>query len=86
MPADPILVGPEEEVAEVLDRIRQQSQSDVTLLVPPGAEVASSRFSLQLLAVHTEELGKRVVIVSDDERVVGLAADCGLVARSGAVH
>ena len=81
MAAASIRVDAGEDVAEVVARIREQPGSDVTLTIPPGAEVGRSRFSLQLLAEYAEQLGKRVVVVSEDDRVVALARDCGLVAE-----
>ncbi len=84
---EPILVQHEEDVSDVLARLRGRPRAEIHLVVPPGAALAESRFNFQLLAIHAEERGQRLVVESDDESVLALARGAGLVtagARSAA--
>lgn len=76
--SEPIQVQREEDVSDVLERLRAGPRGEIRLVVPPRAVLAESRFNFQLLAMHAEEAGQRLVVESEDERVLALAAGAGL--------
>ena len=81
--AEPIQVQREEDVTDVLERLRAHPASEILLVVPGPSAFAESRFNFQLLAHQAREFGQRVVVESDDERVLALAAGTGLTTRGG---
>lgn len=82
--AERILVQNEEEVADVLERLRAHPGGDVLLVVPPHSVLAESRFNFQLLALQAEENRQHLTVDSEDQRVLALAAGTGLATRGGA--
>ena len=81
---DPILVQHDEDVSDVLGRLRGRPERELRLVVPADAALAESRFNFQLLAIHAEDTGRRLVVESDDERVLALAAGAGLATAGAA--
>ena len=78
----PIYIDSDEEILEVVERLRDAVADNVPLVVPARSRVAQSRFSLQLLREYSDRLGKHVAIVSPDARLQAMARDNGFAAYS----
>lgn len=77
MTTEPIHIEAEEDVPEVIERIRELDAPTVRLVLPRGARIAQSRFNLQLLNQYATRLGKSVAIVSSDPAVQEMARESG---------
>lgn len=78
MTTEPIYVETEEEIPEVIERVRGTAGDSVPLVLAPGSRVARSRFNFQLLNQYAARLGKRVTIISSDPAVQEMARETGL--------
>jgi hypothetical protein len=104
MPDDParpavlsnlVYLDVDDEITSAAARIRATDAEQVTLVVPYGSRLATSRINFRLLAREAGERGKRLEIVGGDASARALAAAAGLpvhasvaaheAARSGAV-
>ncbi|MBO0702663.1 MAG: baseplate J/gp47 family protein, partial [Candidatus Dormibacteraeota bacterium] len=81
--AEPIQLQHDDDVSDVLERLRARPPGEILLVVPSGSRLAESRFNFQLLALHAEENGQHLVVRSEEERVLGLAAGAGLATTGG---
>ncbi|HEX6350768.1 MAG TPA: baseplate J/gp47 family protein [Candidatus Dormibacteraeota bacterium] len=77
MAANPIYIETEEEIPEVIERVRRTSAEDVPLVLPTRSRFGQSRFNFQLLREYTSQMGKRVSIVSPDPAVQQMAEESG---------
>jgi len=77
MAANPIYVETEEEIPEVVERLRRTSGEDSMLVLPARSRVGQSRFNFQLLRNYASRLGKRITIVCDDPAVQKMAKETG---------
>jgi hypothetical protein len=77
MAADPIYVETEEEIPEVVERIRRTNSQDTMLVLPARSRVGQSRFNFQLLKNYASRMGKKVTVVCDDPAVQKMAAETG---------
>ena len=77
MAANPIYVESEEEIPEVVERLRRTSDSDTVLVLPSRSRVGQSRFNFQLLRNYAARMGKQVTVVCDDPAVQKMAAETG---------
>jgi hypothetical protein len=77
MAANPIYVEIEEEVPEVVERLRRFGGEDTTLVLPMRSRIGQSRFNFQLLRNYAARLGKRVTVVCDDPAVQKMASESG---------
>src|SRR5690242_6996305 len=77
MAANPIYVETEEEIPEVVERLRRTSGEDSMLVLPARSRVGQSRFNFQLLRNYASRMGKRVTIVCDDPAVQKMAKETG---------
>ena len=66
MAANPIYVETEEEIPEVVERLRRTSGEDTMLVLPARSRVGQSRFNFQLLKNYAARMGKKVTVVCDD--------------------
>src|SRR5439155_399881 len=66
MAADPIYVETEEEIPEVVERMRRTTSQDTMLVLPARSRVGQSRFNFQLLKNYASRMGKKVTVVCDD--------------------
>ncbi len=57
MAADPIYVETEEEIPEVVERIRRTNSQDTMLVLPARSRVGQSRFNFQLLKNYASKMG-----------------------------
>jgi hypothetical protein len=77
MAANPIYVESEEEISEVVERLRRSPGSETMLVLPMRSRVGQSRFNFQLLRNYASGMGKRVTVVCDDPAVQKMAAESG---------
>ena len=77
MAADPIYVESEEEIPEVVERIRRTNSRDTMLVLPARSRVGQSRFNFQLLKNYASRMGKKVTVVCDDPAVQKMASETG---------
>ena len=78
MAAQPIYVETEEEISELIDRLRGMTSDDIPIVLPARSRLGQSRFNFQLLRHYAGQLGKRVSIISADPAVQRMAAETGL--------
>src|SRR5712692_188566 len=77
MAANPIYVETEEEIPEVVERLRRVSGEETMVVLPTRSRIGQSRFNLQLLRNYASRLGKRVTVVCDDPAVQKMASESG---------
>jgi Baseplate J-like protein len=77
MAANPIYVEIEEEIPEVVERLRRTSGQDAMLVLPSRSRVGQSRFNFQLLRKYASSMGKQVTVVCDDPAVQKMATETG---------
>src|SRR5258708_876704 len=77
MATDPIYVETEEEIPELVERLRRYRGDDTMLVLPMRSRIGQSRFNFQLLRNYAARMGKRVTVVCDDPAVQKMAAESG---------
>jgi hypothetical protein len=77
MAANPIYVEQEEEIPEVVERLRRTSGHETMLVLPARSRVGQSRFNFQLLRNYASRMGKKVTVVCDDPAVQKMASETG---------
>jgi hypothetical protein len=77
MATNPIYVETEEEIPEVVERMRQSSGEDTMLVLPIRSRIGQSRFNFQLLRNYASRMGKNVTVVCDDPAVQKMASESG---------
>jgi hypothetical protein len=77
MPAQPIYLDVEEEISELIERLRQTSAQDVSVVVPSRSRIGQSRFNFKLLRDYARQFGKRVSIISPEPAIQHLAEENG---------
>src|SRR5665213_3302716 len=77
MATDPIYVESEEEIPELVERLRRYRGDDTMLVLPLRSRIGQSRFNFQLLRNYAAGMGKRVTVVCDDPAVQKMAAESG---------
>src|SRR3984893_8164344 len=77
MATNPIYVETEEEIPELVERLRRFNGSDTMLVLPIRSRIGQSRFNFQLLRNYASRLGKRVTVVCDDPAVQKMASESG---------
>jgi len=77
MATDPIYVESEEEIPEVVERLRRFNGEDTMLVLPMRSRIGQSRFNFQLLRNYAARMGKRVTVVCDDPAVQKMASESG---------
>src|ERR1700680_3389037 len=77
MATNPIYVETEEEIPEVVERLRRFSGEETMLVLPMRSRIGQSRFNFQLLRNYAARLGKRVTVVCDDPAVQKMASESG---------
>src|SRR3979490_380293 len=77
MATNPIYVETEEEIPEVVERLRRFNGEDTMLVLPMRSRIGQSRFNFQLLRNYAARMGKRVTVVCDDPAVQRMAAESG---------
>ena len=77
MATNPIYVETEEEIPEVVERLRRFNGEDTMLVLPMRSRIGQSRFNFQLLRNYAARMGKRVTVVCDDPAVQKMASESG---------
>jgi hypothetical protein len=77
MPASPIYLDVEEEISELIERLRQTSAQDVSVVVPSRSRIGQSRFNFKLLRDYARQFGKRISIISPEPAIQHLAEENG---------
>ncbi|HEV2033996.1 MAG TPA: baseplate J/gp47 family protein [Candidatus Dormibacteraeota bacterium] len=77
MATNPIYVETEEEIPEVVERLRRFRGEDTMLVLPMRSRIGQSRFNFQLLRNYAARMGKRVTVVCDDPAVQKMASESG---------
>jgi hypothetical protein len=77
MATNPIYVETEEEIPELVERLRRFHGEDTMVVLPMRSRIGQSRFNFQLLRNYSARLGKRVTVVCDDPAVQKMASESG---------
>ena len=77
MAANPIYVETEEEIPELVERLRRYDGDDTMLVLPIRSRIGQSRFNFQLLRNYAAGMGKRITVVCDDPAVQKMASESG---------
>lgn len=77
MAAQPIYIETEEEIPEVIERVRRTPSEDIPLVLPSRSRFGQSRFNFQLLRQYAQDMGKRISIISPDPAVQQMAEENG---------
>jgi hypothetical protein len=77
MATNPIYVETEEEIPELVERLRRYNGEDTMLVLPIRSRIGQSRFNFQLLRNYAARMGKRVTVVCDDPAVQKMASESG---------
>ena len=77
MATNPIYVETEEEIPELVERLRRFNGEDTMLVLPMRSRIGQSRFNFQLLRNYAARMGKRVTVVCDDPAVQRMASESG---------
>ncbi len=77
MATNQIYVETEEEIPELVERLRRYHGEDTMLVLPIRSRIGQSRFNFQLLRNYSARLGKRVTVVCDDPAVQRMASESG---------
>src|SRR6266853_1412193 len=76
-----LYVEADEEITDLVDRLRDLSLEDeVTFVVPEHARSLQSAMSFRLLKRYADSYGKRVNLVSGDPRLQAMALEAGFMA------
>src|SRR6266542_3089772 len=77
MATNPIYVETEEEIPELVERLRRLGGEETMLVLPMRSRIGQSRFNFQLLRNYAARMGKRVTVVCDDPAVQKMASETG---------
>src|SRR5258708_30177938 len=77
MASNPIYAETEEEIPELVERLRRYRGDDIMLVLPMRSRIGQSRFNFQLLRNYAARIGKRVTVVCDDPAVQKMASESG---------
>src|SRR5260370_11236177 len=77
MATNPIYAETEEEIPELVERLRRYRGDDIMLVLPMRSRIGQSRFNFQLLRNYAARIGKRVTVVCDDPAVQKMASESG---------
>ena len=77
MATNPIYVETEEEIPEIVERLRRFNGEDTMLVLPMRSRIGQSRFNFQLLRNYAARMGKRITVVCDDPAVQKMASESG---------
>lgn len=72
-----VYLEPDEEIINIVDRLKGIKEKRVALVVPSGAVLISSAINLRLLQEESEKLGKQISIVTTDSTGRNIATQMG---------
>lgn len=73
-----ITIEKDEEIADVIDKVTEEAENEITLVIPKGSVLARSVKNFNLLRREAEGAGKSVVIESVDDAILAFAKQSGL--------
>ncbi len=73
-----VVARPDDEIADLIDRVRSSGDPDVGLVVPTSSHALQTPLNVRLLAQFSNQSGRRTAVVSEDPRVQQLARASGL--------
>ena len=73
-----VIAKPDDEIADLIDRVRASADPDVGLVVPGSSRALQTPLSVRLLAQFSNQSGRRTSIVTEDPRLQQLARASGL--------
>ena len=73
-----VIAKSDDEIADLIDRVRSSGDLDVGLVVPAPAAPCRRPLNVRLLAQFSNQSGRRTSIVTEDPRVQQLARASGL--------
>ncbi len=75
-----ITIDKEDGIAEVIDRILDESDEEVTLVIPKGSTLIHSMSNFRLLKREADAAGKEIAVESVDDTALSFAKECGIQA------
>ena len=73
-----IIVGKTEGIAEVIDRILNEPDGNVSVVIPKGSALGRSVSNFHLLKREADSAGRSIVIESVDETILAFAKESGI--------
>ena len=73
-----VIAKTDDEIADLIDRVRASADPDVGLVVPASSRALLTPLNVRLLAQFSNQSGRRTSIVSEDPRLQQLARASGL--------
>ena len=73
-----VIAKADDEIADLIDRVRSSADLDVGLVVPGSSRALQTPLNVRLLAQFSNQSGRRTSIVTEDPRVQQLARASGL--------
>src|SRR5580658_953312 len=73
-----VIAKPDDEIADLIDRVRASSDLDVGLVVPASSRALQTPLNVRLLAQFSNQSGRRTSVVTEDARLQQLARASGL--------
>src|SRR5580700_3831769 len=73
-----VIAKSDDEIADLIDRVRASSDLDVGLVVPASSRALQTPLNVRLLAQFSNQSGRRTSIVTEDTRLQQLARASGL--------
>src|SRR5580704_7062397 len=73
-----VVARPDDEIVDLVDRVRSSTDPDVGLVVPTSSRALQTPLNVRLLSQFSSQSGRRTAIVSEDPRVQQLARASGL--------
>ncbi len=74
-----IYLAPDDEITDVVEKLRLSEDRAVTLIVPKGASLLQSLINVRLLKRKADELNKVLGVVTTDQVSKHIADQCGVV-------
>jgi hypothetical protein len=73
-----IIIEKNESVAEVIDRILNEPDTEITLVVPTGSTLGKTMRNFHLLKREIEDAGRTLTVESVDENILAFAKESGM--------
>src|ERR1700689_1238278 len=73
-----VVAMPDDEIADLIDRVRSSGDLDVGLVVPASSRALQTPLNVRLLAQFSNQSGRRTSIVTEDPRLQQLPRASGL--------
>jgi len=73
-----IVIEKNESVAEVIDRILNEPDGEITLVIPKGSALGKTMRNFHLLKREIEDAGRTLIVESVDENILAFAKESGI--------